>query len=223
MDIDFTPFFQKYESLVYMADHLFGKIKKEYPECVTCKIECSDCCHALFDLSLIEAMYLNHHFNETFSGSKKEVLIEKANRADRKVYQLKRKAYKDFQKGTGEGAILEQMARERLRCPLLNDQEMCDLYAYRPITCRLYGIPTSIGGRSYTCGLSGFKEGKKYPSVNIDTIQKQLYEISSELAQTIKSKYPKIADILVPVSMAMLTTYDETYLGMQDDHKKEKS
>ena len=118
LDIDFTPFFQKYESLVYMADHLFGKIKKEYPECVTCKIECSDCCHALFDLSLIEAMYLNHHFNETFSGSKKEVLIEKANRADRKVYQLKRKAYKDFQKGTGEGAILEQMARERLRCPL---------------------------------------------------------------------------------------------------------
>lgn len=223
MDIDFKPFFKKYESLVAMADGLFEKIKKEYPECVACKIECSDCCHALFDLSLIEAMYLNHHFKESFSGKAKEVLIEKANRADRSVYQLKRKAYKDFQTGMGEDAILEQMAKERIRCPLLNDREMCDLYPYRPITCRLYGIPTSIGGKSYTCGISGFKEGRKYPNVNIDTIHKQLYEISSELAQTIKSKYSKLADILVPVSMALLTTYDEGYLGMQDDKKEEKT
>ena len=216
MDIDFTPFFKQYEEVLAMGDKVFERVKNEHSECVKCKTKCSDCCYALFDLYLIEALYINEKFNKEFKGSERERLIEKSNIADRAVYKLKRKVYKDLEAGKNENEILSKMAKERVRCPLLNDDDMCDLYEYRPITCRLYGIPISIGGVSHTCGLSAFAEGKQYPTVNLEKIHNKLYEISVELVKEIKSRHIKMADVLVPLSMALLTIYDEDYLGVGD-------
>jgi Fe-S-cluster containining protein len=168
---------------------------------------------------LIEAIYINHQFNEMFEGNKKQVIIEKSNRADRKTYMIKRKAYKDKEAGKNEVEILMELAAERVRCPLLNEDDMCDLYEYRPITCRLYGMPTSTGGIGHTCGKSAFVEGKPYPTANLDVIQKKLYEISAELVGHIKTRYVKMADLLVPLSMAILTEYNEEYLGVVDENK----
>jgi Fe-S-cluster containining protein len=221
MDIDFTPFFNKYESLVAMAEGVFERVKKEYPDLVKCQIGCCDCCNALFDITLIEAIYLNHHFNKKFKGKARGPLVEKANKTDRKLYKIKRKAHQDSQKGVDENEILSEMALERVRCPLLNDEEMCDLYEFRPITCRVYGVPTSIAGRGHTCGKSGFVEGNKYPTVNIDIVYKHLYDISNELVKAIKSSHTKMGDMLVPVSMAMTTNYDEAYLGLADKEKND--
>ncbi|MCD4763086.1 MAG: YkgJ family cysteine cluster protein [Desulfobacterales bacterium] len=219
MDIDFTPFFKQYEEVLATADKVFERVKSEHPECVKCKTTCSDCCNALFDLYLIEALYINDKFNKKFKDGERERIVEKSNTADRTIHKLKRKAYKDLESGKDENEILSKMAEERVRCPLLNDDDMCDLYEYRPITCRLYGIPISIGGASHTCGLSAFAEGKQYPTVNLEKIQNKLYEISVELVKEIKSRHVKLADVIVPLSMALLTIYDEEYLGIGDINK----
>jgi Fe-S-cluster containining protein len=218
--MNLEPYFEKYKALVKQVDAIFQKVQEEYGACVTCKKGCSDCCHALFDLTLIEALYLKSQFDAVFETQDREVIVERANRSDRQVHKLKRRAHKAFQDGKSQEAILEEMAAQRNRCPLLNDINQCELYAARPITCRLYGIPTAIGGQSHTCGLSGFKKGEAYPTVKLDAIQKQLYGLSSELADDLKSKYPKLAEMLVPVSMALLTDYTEAYLGVinADDH-----
>ena len=115
------------------------------------------------------------------------------------------------------------MASERIRCPLLNDENLCSLYEYRPITCRFYGIPTSIGGKGHTCGKSGFVEGKQYPTVNLDIIHKRLYELSDELVKKIKSRHIKMAEMLVPLSMSLLTVYNEEYLGIGEKAKSDNS
>ncbi len=222
MKIDFKPYFEKYEAVVAMADEVFERVHKEFPECVKCKIKCDDCCYALFDLTLIEASYLNHQFNKIIKDRERERLIERSNRADRKIHKIKRKAYKEKAAGKNETDILTNLAGERVRCPLLNDEEMCDLYEHRPITCRLYGIPTSIGGVGHTCGKSGFVEGKQYPTVNLDLIQKKLYDIAAAFVHRIKSRHVKMADMLVPVSMAMLTDYDADYLGIAAAKKDKK-
>jgi Fe-S-cluster containining protein len=219
MDIDFTPFFKQYEEVLATADKVFERVKSEHPGCVKCKTTCSDCCNALFDLYLIEALYINDKFNKKFKDGERERIVEKSNTADRTIHKLKRKAYKDLESGKDENEILSKMAEERVRCPLLNDDDMCDLYEYRPITCRLYGIPISIGGASHTCGLSAFAEGKQYPTVNLEKIQNKLYEISVELVKEIKSRHVKLADVIVPLSMALLTIYDEEYLGIGDINK----
>jgi hypothetical protein len=83
----------------------------------------------------------------------------------------------------------------------------------------LYGIPVSIGGAGHTCGLSGFKEGKNYQTVNMDAIQKKLYEISDDVVRHINSKYLKLSEVLVPLSMAILNVYDKEYLGLADADK----
>ena len=218
MKINFRPFFEKYKALSAIADELFAKTKEEFPECIKCEIKCADCCHALFDLTLIEAMYINHRFNEMFEGKKKEAIIEKANRADRKTYMIKRKAFKDKEAGKNEVEILMEIAAERVRCPLLNENDVCEIYEERPITCRLYGMPTSTGGISHTCGKSGFSEGKPYPTVNLDIVQGKLYEISAEFVAHIKTRHLKMADMLVPLSMAIITEYDEKHLGLVDEN-----
>ncbi|MBC2696342.1 MAG: YkgJ family cysteine cluster protein [Desulfobacteraceae bacterium] len=225
MDIDFTPFFKQYEKVLTMVDKVFERVKNEHSECFKCKTKCSDCCNALFDLYLIEALYINDKFNKKFKNSEREQIVEKSNIADRTIYKLKRKAYKDFESGKDENELLTKMAEERVRCPLLNDDDMCDLYEHRPITCRLYGIPISIGGVSHTCGLSAFAEGKQYPTVNLEKIQNKLYEISVELVKDIKSRHIKLADVIIPLSMALLTIYDKEYLGVDDinrDNTKDK-
>lgn len=215
MELD--GYFKKYEALVQQVDAAFDKVKEAYGECVTCKVGCSDCCHALFDLTLIEAIYIKNKFDAKFADENRQAIIDKANKADREVYKIKRKAHKEFEGGRSENEILEEMAKIKVRCPLLDEEDKCALYEARPITCRLYGVPTVIGGQGHTCGLSNFKPGESYPTVKLDAIHDKLHEISLELAQGIKSRYPKLAEMLVPLSMAMLTDYTESYLGVGEE------
>jgi Fe-S-cluster containining protein len=222
MEFDFSPFFKKYEEVVAIAERAFERVQEEYGDCVKCKKGCSDCCYALFDISFIEALYINHYYNQKIRGADKIKLDEKANKADRLVYKIKRQAYRAAQEGRTEVEILNEMAKQRVRCPMLGDNDECDLYNYRPITCRFYGIPTQIGGKAHTCGLSAFKEGKSYPTVNLDAIHERLYEISRELVKALNSRYIKMGEMLVPLSMALLTTVDEEYLGIGEPKEPDK-
>ncbi|MFO7931695.1 MAG: YkgJ family cysteine cluster protein [Thermodesulfobacteriota bacterium] len=214
---DFSEFFEKYEAFAKSADQAFERIKQSYPEEVACEPKCTDCCYALFDLTLIEALYLNYQFNRLFSGSAREEMLEKANAVDRKIYKLKRDAYKRSSEGVNEDQIVQEMAKERIRCPLLNDSDLCDLYEFRPIACRIYGAPLAIGGSARTCGRSGFQQGLQYSVINMDAIHEQLLKLSAELVRFIGSRHVRMGDVLVPVSMALLTDYNEEYLGIQGD------
>lgn len=213
--MDLNPFFESYRQLVGRVDETFNKVAESHPEQVCCGLGCSDCCYALFDLSLVEAMHIKDHFDREFTGDARTAVIERANKADRTVHRIKRQAYKAVvENGEPEEKIIAEMAEQRVRCPMLNDQEQCLIYSQRPITCRLYGIPTEIGGQAHTCGKSGFSQGQSYPTVKLEAIHKRLYEISAELAVSIGSRFPKLAEMLVPLSMALLTDYTEDYLGV---------
>ena len=223
--IDFESYFKEYEKLVSLVDQAFERVKGLSRELVKCKVGCSDCCHALFDLTLIEAMYINHRFLQMFNGKEREDILERANRADRKIYKIKRQAHKSLLNGENEVKILADVGGERVRCPFLNESDTCVLYAHRPVTCRIYGVPTAIQGMSHTCGKSGFAEGGKYQTVNMDAVYQKLYEISADFVAHIQSKHIKMADILVPLSMALLTEYNEEYLGVSEgeDNKGEEN
>ena len=219
MAFDPTPYFRQYEALSQAADQVFEKVRAEFPQCVKCERECADCCHALFDLTLIEALYINDRFKARFKGGEREAALERANRADRKIHKLKRDAYRELKAGKEESDILADLAAEKVRCPLLNDRDLCELYDHRPITCRLYGIPTSIGGLGRTCALSGFEGGQSYPTVDIDKIHGRLQEISGELLRDINSQNIKLVDLLMPLSMALMTEFDDDFLGLNTDEE----
>lgn len=214
MALDLKKYFVKYEALVEMVDGVFDRIKNEYPKEVFCRKKCSDCCYALFDLTLIEALYLNEKFNQLFSGKQRNDLIEIADKTDRVLTKMKRQAYKEVKDGKDQLEVVGKMSQERVRCPLLGENDLCVMYEYRPITCRVYGIPTATAGQSHICGRTNFKQGEQYPTLNMDRVYGQLQLISIELIQDIKSENIKMHELLIPVSMAMITHFDETYLGV---------
>ena len=102
MALDLTEHFVKYEAVVHLVDQVFERVKNEYPKEVFCREKCSDCCYAIFDLTLIEALYINHKFNEKFSGIEKADLISVADKTDRALVKMKRNAFKEVKKGEEE-------------------------------------------------------------------------------------------------------------------------
>ncbi len=217
MALDFSEFFKRYEAIIGEADQVFKAVRDRFSENVRCEKGCCDCCHALFDLTLVEALHLNRAFNAAFKGKARNAILERADEADRKVHKLKREAFKAVQEGKDAQELLAEMAKAKVRCPLLSDEGLCELYDHRPATCRIYGVPTAIGGQAHTCGKSAFEKGKAYPTVYLDRIQDKLYALSHELAATLNSRYKDLGEILVPASLALLTDYTEEYLGIKKD------
>lgn len=212
--MDFSSFYEQYEALVKQVDGAVDKVKNEFGDCVNCKQGCADCCHALFDMTLIEAMYVKMKFDECFSGKLKHDILTYADKADRKIFKLKKAATEAEKGGINGEKIINRISKEKIACPLLDENNQCQMYDFRPIACRVYGIPTSTGGVGHTCGLSGFDPGKAYPTMNMDIVYGKLYGISNAMVRLIKSKYLKMGDILVPLSMCLLTDYNDEYLGL---------
>jgi Fe-S-cluster containining protein len=209
---DFPKTFARYEALVAEVDKIFDAMQEAHKECVRCEIYCSDCCHAVFDVTLIEAVYINNHFNRSLNRKERRPILRRAEKIDRQYYQIKRKLQKMYiDQGKPPEEVLSHLAEERVPCPMLNDEKLCDVYDKRPITCRVYGIPTSIGGKPHICKESGFKEGTAYPTVNMDNMNDRLFQLSKELLEEVGSEQLKMHMSLVPVSAALMTTYDAEY------------
>ena len=217
MTLNLKEHFVKYEALVQMVDAVFDRVKEEFPKEVFCREKCSDCCYAIFDLTLIEALYLKDKFLKKFMGKEKNDLFEIAGKTDRVLTKMKRNAYKEVKNGADELEILGKMSQERVRCPLLGEDNLCVMYEYRPLTCRVYGIPTSTDGVSHICGRTNFIQGEPYPTLNMDKIYTQLQLLSAQLVKDINSEKIKMHEMLIPVSMAMVTDFNEEYLGVRKD------
>ncbi|MDR3358510.1 MAG: YkgJ family cysteine cluster protein [Desulfovibrio sp.] len=211
---DLSAVFEAYEQLRRRADSLFARVRENSPGLVRCREGCSDCCHALFDLSLVEAMYINRAFLAAFDhGPRRSSIMARAARTDRDLTRFKRDMYRAEKNGEPPAAILARAAGLKVPCPLLDDDNRCLLYAARPITCRVYGVPAAIAGQAHVCGFSGFEKGKAYPTVHLDKIQSRLDELSRDITAAVNSRFSALHEVYVPLSMALLTNYDATYLG----------
>ena len=210
-----APVFAEYERLAARADALFARVREQYPDRVACSGGCSDCCHALFDVGLVEALFLHQAFTRRFTfGRERSIILTRADAADRAAYILKRRLHKESLAGRALEELVSEVGARRLRCPLLSEDDACALYAHRPITCRAYGIPLAISGVGRVCPRSSFTEGGRYPVLDMDMMNARLAELSSLAAQSLKSRFSGLHMAYVPVSTALLTEYNSEYLGM---------
>ena len=147
----------------------------------------------------------------------KEKLLQVADKTDRALVKMKRDAFKKVKDGGDELEVIGKMSQERVRCPLLGEDNLCVMYEHRPITCRVYGIPTSTAGKSHICGRTNFVQGNPYPTLNMDKIYTQLQLLSAQLVKDINSQNIKMHEMLIPVSMALVTDFTEDYLGVKKD------
>ncbi|MBN2034444.1 MAG: hypothetical protein JW836_14315 [Deltaproteobacteria bacterium] len=193
--------FQRYEALAQKADASFHRMETDYGECIACGIQCSDCCHALFGLFLVEAAYMQEHFRKLPAGERQAALL-RADKADRDLKKVEVKLELHSRDPQMRASIL---ARERVMCPLLDERQGCVLYPWRPITCRVYGIPTMVHGKARVCPLAAFKPEETYPVFDLDGVYKALYQLSREILVERGAKETEKASLLISVSKALKT------------------
>jgi len=179
------------DTLFAAIDKAFKAVSKEHPEAIACGKGCADCCHAVFDVSLVEAVNLRVYF-QRLSPTVQQQIAEAAQEAKQAWEQIT-VSHRD-------------LSVARLRCPLLDNQGLCLCYAARPVNCRTYGIPTVIEGKGHVCGLSGFEPGKSYPTVNLASLQRILHDLSVQLAGAERGgkRYPISSVILDPSDLDVL-------------------
>jgi len=197
--------FKSYELLVDKADAAFREMQKEHGSCMKCEPHCSDCCHAVFGLFLIEAGYLKEHFDRLADEEKRAALLrcEEAGKSLERLQNM-------IQAHEGDPQMQAYViSRERIPCPLLNEQQDCILYAHRPITCRVYGIPTKIQGKARACWKAEFKEGERYPVFDLDGVYGSLYLLSTELLKAGGQDDPEKASLLISVSKSITTSLED--------------
>lgn len=197
--------FRSYELLVDKADEAFQKTKALHGPSMACELHCSDCCHAVFGLFLIEAAALKEHFDQRDPGTKKEVLL-RCNETERGLRRLEKKLERYGEDPEMQASIF---AGERIRCPLLNEKNECVLYPHRPITCRVYGIPIKIQGKARACGKATFEKGVSYPVFDLDGAYGNLHALSREFLSEAGGKDPDKAAYLISVPRAICASLDE--------------
>jgi len=148
---------------------------------MSCKLGCDDCCAVYFQLTLIEAFVISGMFRESLAENARRRAVERAEIAEPLFIQANLLLQQKASEGSGiNSELLEEASRLKISCPLKEDGS-CLLYAHRPITCRLYGTPQKIAGRVVSCPKTGFQEGRHYATVDVDVLQRRLFEYSRDL------------------------------------------
>jgi Fe-S-cluster containining protein len=177
------------ETLFVTVDQAFEAVRQAHPNAIACGKGCADCCQAVFDVSLVEAVNLLAHFQRLDHVAQEQIAV---------AAQEAQQAWERIMDSRLDPAVA------RIRCPLLDAQGQCLCYEARPVNCRTYGIPTVINGKGHVCGFSGFESGKSYPTVNLAALQQMLYDLSVQLAGAEKGarRWPIAAVILTPTAFA---------------------
>ena len=173
------------DTLFVAIDQAFEAVRQAHPDAITCGKGCADCCQAVFDVSLVEAVNLQAHVQRLDLSVREEIAV---------AAQEARQAWEGIMTAGLDPAVA------RIRCPLLDGQGLCLCYEARPVNCRTYGIPTVIDGKGHVCGFSGFEPGKTYPTVNLASLQQVLHNLSVQLAGEEKgaNRWPIALVILEP-------------------------
>jgi Fe-S-cluster containining protein len=200
---------RRYDLMVAQADEHFQEMATAYPECMACELHCADCCHAVFGLFLVEGVRIREKFDQ-LDGQVRTDCLMRAHGADEGLRRLEGELRARENDANGSALVL---AKSRIRCPLLDDNQECVLYAHRPITCRVYGIPTRIHGKARTCGKARFKQGETYPTFDLDGVYRKLFGLSKTILMTGGGHEGEKASLLLSVSKVIGTPLSDLVAG----------
>lgn len=131
-----------YGLLLAEVDAWFARCLAVQPRSIACGAGCAECCRGLFDITLLDACFLKYGFDRL--DARVQAVVRRKAIARLQELQI---LWPDFR----EPYILSYRPEEEWEelmpeddetpCPLVNDEGRCILYNYRPMTCRLNGIP----------------------------------------------------------------------------------
>jgi Fe-S-cluster containining protein len=145
------------QKLVQIIDAALADTARRSGEWLVCRLGCTQCCMGAFAINQLDVLRLQRGLAEL------EVTdpVRAAQVRDRARASIARLA-RDFP-GDAETGILDEGETAEARfeefandepCPVLDPQTgACDLYAARPMTCRVFGPPVQSGEGLCVCEL----------------------------------------------------------------------
>lgn len=149
------PLVDAYQQLLGELDTWFNTVLAAAPhDVLACRAGCSACCRGLFDISLLDALLLQQGLALLPDSTRNQV----QDRCRLRLAELQRR-WPDLQQPYLLNDLpgddwTEMPEDDETPCPLLGAGGLCLLYAYRPMTCRLHGLPTiDLSGEDFTADL----------------------------------------------------------------------
>lgn len=148
---------QKLASTLLAYRQLLGEVDSWFTNCLqaggstlACRAGCSACCRALFDITLLDAWLLQ----EAFAGLPMVVQAQVLNRCQPRLPELLGRwpglSNPYLLNGFPEEEWSAMPEEDPTPCPLLDENGCCLVYAARPLTCRLHGLPNiDVGGEDF--------------------------------------------------------------------------
>lgn len=132
---------QRYRTLLATIDLWFAAKQGEMPNAIVCSDGCSGCCRGLFDISLLDARLLRAGFEQLPAVIRAGVVAK----AETRLADLQER-WPNFSppyllNHMDDSAWTEMPENDLTPCPLLDPAGRCLIYACRPMTCRLHGLP----------------------------------------------------------------------------------
>lgn len=135
--------------LVQIVDAALAEAVRKCGPWLVCRPGCAECCMGLFPITQLDAQRLREGLTELEARDS-----ERAARVRRRAREAMARILPDFPGDASTGVLGEDPQSEERFAGLLEDQPCpaldpvngtCDLYAARPITCRIFGPPMGPG------------------------------------------------------------------------------
>ncbi|HZE99746.1 MAG TPA: YkgJ family cysteine cluster protein [Planctomycetota bacterium] len=187
-----------YKQLLARVDAWYRSVKASHPAEVPCDKGCRDCCIGLFDVSLADRDLLREGLAQAEPGTRKEI----GARAAALMARLR-------ELSPDVGATLDGWSPEDIddlcdavgdvECPVLGKEGECRLYAHRPLTCRMSGVPVVD-----TSGRTVVPEGcAKCTLKAADSMRLDCDRLSRQERKILKTRYPGDSGITLFIAQAL--------------------
>lgn len=135
--------------LVQIMSASFAEAAERAGQHLLCREGCSQCCHGAFVLSPLDALRLRAGM-ETLRETDRDLAREIEHRASMWMVEHESTFPGNFETGilgdSDEDHERFENFADEAPCPALDTETgRCDVYAWRPLTCRLFGPPVRMG------------------------------------------------------------------------------
>jgi Fe-S-cluster containining protein len=136
------PVAETWQDQLRKLDRWSASVASNHPGLIPCHRGCSDCCNGPFDISAADTLLLKEGL-ATLPGATREAIRARGKLLLAKLWKLEPEwtAPWDLRDIDADrfDEIAEQLADEP--CPMLDEEGSCTVYEYRPLICRIMGLP----------------------------------------------------------------------------------
>jgi len=133
---------RRYLRLMREMDGWFASVLMKHSDQMQCGKGCALCCHGLFDISLPDALRVAEGFSALGPAIRTQVALRATSVHERILAEAPELESPFFLHVLGEDRIDRVVDRvQSLPCPLLGSRNECLVYEYRPLACRIEGVP----------------------------------------------------------------------------------